>query len=105
MFIGTNKLCGPPDAVSKTTPREKRSLRRSGSFPPCVSSRHSHLTHSNSLGQVFNREKIKNVPNWVDFERKSISIEVRVSADSHGLGDHGLGTGLVVRRRRGGEID
>jgi len=35
----------------------------------------------------------------------SNSTKVRVSADSCGLGDHGLGTGLVVRWCRGGEID
>ena len=46
---------------------------------------------------VFNREKIKNVPNWDVFEKTSILTKVRVSVDSHGLGDHGLGTGLVVR--------
>jgi len=40
---------------------------------------------------------IKIDPNWVDFEKTSISTEVRVSADSYGLGDRGLGTGLVVR--------
>ena len=46
---------------------------------------------------VFNRVKIKNVPNWDVFVMTSISTEVRVSVDLHGLGDHGLGAGLVVR--------
>ena len=46
---------------------------------------------------MLNREKIKNVPNWDVFVMSSISTEVRVSVDSHGLGDHGLGAGLVVR--------
>ena len=41
---------------------------------------------------------LENVPNWDVFEKKSISTKVRVSVDSHGLGDHGLGAGLVVRR-------
>ena len=45
---------------------------------------------------VFNWEKIKNVPNWDVFEKKSILTEVRVSVDAHGPGDHGLGAGLVV---------
>jgi len=46
----------------------------------------------------------KNVPIWDVFEKASISAEVRVSADSYDLGDQGLGAGLFVRRRRGGEI-
>ena len=40
---------------------------------------------------------LENVPNWDVFEKKPISTEVRVSVDSYGLGDHGLGAGLVVR--------
>ena len=47
----------------------------------------------------------ENDPPRVVFENLSNLTKVRVSADSHGLGDHGMGTGLVVRRRRGGEID
>jgi hypothetical protein len=47
---------------------------------------------------------LENVPNWDVFEKTSISAEVRVSADSYDLGDQGLGAGLFVRRRRGGEI-
>ena len=39
---------------------------------------------------------LENVPNWDVFEKKSILTEVRVSVDSHGPGDHGLGAGLVV---------
>ena len=37
------------------------------------------------------------VPNWDVFEKTSISTEVRVLVDSYGIGDHGLGAGLVVR--------
>ena len=40
---------------------------------------------------------LENVPNWDVFEKRTILAEVRVLADSHGLGDHGLGAGLVVR--------
>ena len=40
---------------------------------------------------------LENVPNWDIFEKRTILAEVRVSADSHGLGDHGLGAGLVIR--------
>ena len=39
----------------------------------------------------------ENDPSRVDFENSWNSTKVRVSADSHGLGDQGLGTGLVVR--------
>ena len=65
----------------------------------CASHIHEEFSRPN-LGRF-----LENVPNWVVFERMSISTKVRVSADSHGLGDHGLGAGLVVRRRHGGEID
>ena len=34
----------------------------------------------------------------------TFSTEVRVLADSYDLGDQGLGAGLFVRQRRGGEI-
>ena len=37
------------------------------------------------ISRVFNRGKIKINPNRVDFEKKSISIEVSVSADLYGL--------------------
>ena len=40
---------------------------------------------------------LENVPNWDVFEKRTILTEVRVSADSYGLGDHGLGAGLVIR--------
>ena len=39
----------------------------------------------------------ENDPRRVDFENSSNSSKVRVSADAYGLGDQGLGTGLVVR--------
>jgi len=39
----------------------------------------------------------ENDPPRVVFENLSNLTKVRVSADSHGLGDQGLGTGLVVR--------
>ena len=39
----------------------------------------------------------KKVPNWDVFKETSISTKVRVSVDLYGLGDHGLGAGLVVR--------
>ena len=39
----------------------------------------------------------ENDPRRVVFENSLNSTKVRVSADSHGLGDQGLGTGLVVR--------
>jgi hypothetical protein len=39
----------------------------------------------------------ENDPRRVDFENLSDLTKVRVSADACGLGDQGLGTGLVVR--------
>jgi hypothetical protein len=46
---------------------------------------------------VFLGLKSENDPRWVVFEYSSNLTKVRVLADSHGLGDQGLGTGLVVR--------
>jgi hypothetical protein len=57
------------------------------------------------IHEELNREKIGIVPNWDVFEKTSISTKVRVSVDLYGLGDHGLGVGLFIRQRRGGEID
>ena len=47
---------------------------------------------------VFLLRKSKIDPRWVDFAKLSNLTKARVLADSHGQGDHGLGTGLVVRR-------
>ena len=46
---------------------------------------------------LFLGPKSENDPRWVVFEYSSNLTKVRVLADSHGLGDQGLGTGLVVR--------
>ena len=46
---------------------------------------------------VFLGLKSENDPRWVVFENLLNSTKVRVSADACGLGDQGLGTGLVVR--------
>ena len=40
----------------------------------------------------------ENVPYWDNFGKTSISTEVRVSADSRGMGRQGSGAGLVVRQ-------
>jgi hypothetical protein len=45
---------------------------------------------------VFLGLKSENDPRWVVFENSSNSTKVRLSADACGLGDQGLGTGLVV---------
>ena len=45
---------------------------------------------------VFLGLKSENDPRRVDFENLSNLTKVRVSADAYGLGDQGLGTGLVV---------
>jgi hypothetical protein len=42
--------------------------------------------------------KMRNRPEVGRFRKLPNSTKVRVLADSHGLGDQGLGTGLVVRR-------
>jgi hypothetical protein len=47
---------------------------------------------------VFLLQKSEIDPRWVDFAKLSNLTKERVLADSHGLGDQGLGTGLAVRR-------
>ena len=46
---------------------------------------------------VFLGLKSENDPRWVVFGNLLNLTKVRVLVDSHGLGDQGLGTGLVVR--------
>ena len=46
--------------------------------------------------EIATRRAGENDPKRVDFENSSNSTKVRVSADAYGLGDQGLGTGLVV---------
>ena len=58
------------------------------------------IYHASISMRSFYRGKIGIVTNWDVFEKT-----VRVSADLYGLGDHGLGVGLLVQRRRSGEVD
>ena len=56
------------------------------------------------ITKILNRPKVgrfQNIvefdPRWVDFKKLLNLTKVRVLADLHGLGNQGLGTGLVVR--------